>query len=704
MPYTPRYSIDHIPFLRLLLPLAIGIVWQYWATSIVSIVICGVLATLCGIGAWVARNNRFSTARHITFSTFVFTGTMCIGMIIYYCHMPRHEMPDTGNNCIATARITGPLVEQQNTYRTEATIIALHDDSATHSTQIDLQLHLQKSYTAGTLQQGDLIMFPPQLETIANNRNSLPYAFDYAHYMARKGILYRQYLRDNTWQLSTLNAPPTIYDRAAHIQQRCVENLYNSGLWHENASLLVALLWGDKTHLPDDVRHIFSAAGLSHILAVSGLHTGIIAFILWLLLLPLRFTVLNKARSIITIAILWIYAFITGLSPSVVRACIMATFVGTATLLNRHNTALNALCGSAVMILLFAPMQLFDIGFQLSYTAVAGILLMSPYLDIAYRLEWRNAIAQYISGIVAVSLSAQIATIPLAAYYFHYIPLWGLLSNLLLTPLLPLVVVVAILLQLFTATHSAGTWLIDMANTLTSSLISGANLIASLPGASIEGIWITPFMLLLYAIALLATWYAISRRTLQPGIVVLITILLMQGIVIYHTIRPSTPLALLPDTRQHTYLQLANSNHNCYIISTDSSHIVPRIGHEWRAHEQLQAQMVAHSDTISSTHIYIALPFIQYYNKRLLWVDENIWRYTHTQQPFDIDYAIITPGYTGKIKHLLKNFNIKNIILSNSIFSKRCEELATECEMENIPFHNSTDNGSWIYTPQQSDS
>ena len=206
MPYTPRYSIDHIPFLRLLLPMAIGIVWQYWATSIVSIVICGVLATLCGIGAWVARNNRFSTARHITFSTFVFTGTMCIGMIIYYCHMPRHEMPGTGNNCIATARITGPLVEQQNTYRTEATIIALHDDSATHSTQIDLQLHLQKSYTAGTLQQGDLIMFPPQLETIANNRNSLPYAFDYAHYMARKGILYRQYLRDNTWQLSTLNA------------------------------------------------------------------------------------------------------------------------------------------------------------------------------------------------------------------------------------------------------------------------------------------------------------------------------------------------------------------------------------------------------------------------------------------------------------------------------------------------------------------
>lgn len=696
---APRYTLDHIPFLRLLIPLIVGIAWQYTAPSDIILYVWCAIALVGAMATIVLRKHLFSVWRKISFATFVNAVFIAIGMAVCINNTVSKELPTTTANTLAIACIENTPTEQEYTYRTQATIVALNDSNDLRNIHLKVLLHLQKSYTARTLQSGDIILFRPQLQPIESSR--LPHSFDYSSFMARKGILYRQYLADGTWQLSQQQAPLSITQHAARIQQRCIESLKRCQLSQENQSLLSALLWGYKADIPDSMRQYFSSAGLSHILAVSGLHTGIIAFILWIILYPLRYTPIPHTRGIITLIVLWAYAFITGLSPSVVRACIMASFVGIAEIINRPNTSLNALCGSAVMILLMAPMQLFDIGFQLSYTAVAGIILLSPYFNINNLHNTHNPILRYIAGLIAASLAAQIATIPLASYYFHYIPMWGLLSNLLLTPLLTPLVFMALIMQLCEVVGLPHAWVDHATDTTASLLCNGANTIATLPGAVIEGVWVSLPMLILYGIMIIAIWYSLSHRTLRPITIILLTLITMQGYILYETLRPSTPTVLLPSEREYSHLQLCDNNRNCLIISTDTCMSIPEAGQEWRIREHLTAQRVVAGDTLATEHIYTALPFIEYYGKRILWVDNNIWRYSHASTPLDIDYAIITEKYSGHISQLQKNFNIDNIILSAGVYPEKAQELIQECLQSDINYHDTRIQGVWCVIGDQ---
>ena len=696
--YTPpRYTLAHIPFLRILIPLIVGIVWQHVAPSTPALYICCSIALGAGMIAWRVRKQTFSATRQWSFGMAVFATFTTIGMAVCIINTPSTTLPQLSNSTIAIARIENTPTEQEYSYRTQATIVAFNDSNTSQKTEIKIQLYLQKSFTAQNLQCGDLIIFRPQLQPIENR--PIPYAFDYAQFMAQKGILFRQYLSDGDWQLSQFKSPLNLRYRAKHIQQQCLEALHRCQLSPETTALLSALLWGYKENIPTEIRQYFSAAGLSHILAVSGLHTGIIGLIIWIILYPLRYTSIRYVRGIITITLLWAYAFITGLSPSVVRACIMATFVGTATILNRRNTSLNALCGSAMMVLLFSPQQLFDIGFQLSYTAVAGIILFSPHLNIGNYLNCNNTIVRYICTLISTTLAAQIATTPLAAYYFHYIPIWGMLSNLLLTPLLTPLMLLAFAMQLFEALQLPHLWLDIATDILSRLLTTGANTIASLPGATIDGIWITLPTLLLYSIMLIAIWYAISRRTLRPATIIITALIALQCIILYDTVRPSTPLAILPTERKFTHIQLADNNRNCLIISTDSCQTIPTTGSEWRIHEHLKSQLILAYDTIATPHIYAALPFVEFYGKRILWIDNNDWRHTHSSHPIHIDYAIVTEKYTGRISPLLKNCQIDTIVLSAAIYPQKATELYQECVQHNIPCHNSQDNNTWYIKP-----
>lgn len=681
-----RYTINHIPFLRLLIPLIIGIVWQHWYTSdIIIYVWCGIVVC-SGIVAWVTRHNHAGNGHRYAFTLCTSAIIIVTSMVCYRCNTAQYTLPDIGENTVAIARIKNVPTEKEYSYSTQAVVVALYDSGTIHKSHLPLLLHFKKSHTSSHLTGGDIIIFKPNPQRIESS--VLPYAYDYAHQMALKGLVYRQYLNDNEWVLSKYTTSLSLQDYAQKIQSQCINTLYECELSADNSSLMAGILWGYREDISDTQREYFSAAGMSHVLAVSGLHTGIIAFILWLLLYPLRYTRLRKMQYPIVILTLWLYAFVTGLSPSVTRACIMATFIGVAHLINRRNTTLNALCGSAVIVLLIAPMQLFDIGFQLSYAAVAGIVLLSPYLDISRHIESSNAILRYISGIISVSLAAQLATLPLAAYYFHYIPVWGLLSNILLVPLLPVLVIMTFLLQLLHVSHITHTWLSDMTNSMANLFTQGAFSIAHLPSSTIDGVWITLPILLSYIVIIVSVWYMFSRKTLKPVIIPLLAIVIIQVLSIVETLTPSTPYAFVPREREYTNLQLSNHHHNCYIITTAPDTIPPRNGKEWRIREHLNTRFITPNDTINNDSIYIALPFIEYYGTRILWVDNNTWRYCNSNELFTIDYAIITEKYNGRIAHLLNNFDIDNIVLSASIFPLRAQSLQIECVEKGITYYN----------------
>lgn len=213
----------------------------------------------------------------------------------------------------------------------------------------------------------------------------------------------------------------------------------HSGLSQGAASFMAAVLLGEGDVDPD-VRENFSRAGLSHVLALSGTHVSTIVFLLAILLLPVEMAGNRKVRMGVTLAALWTYAMLTGMSPSVVRAVMMASFLIVGKLSGRHSNSLNSLFGAAVLILLFQPSALFMPGFQLSFVAVAGILLFVPPVMSRFRETrmGRNRVACLVAGAILLPLAAVAATAPLSSWHFHYFPVWLLVANLPVTLLLPL--------------------------------------------------------------------------------------------------------------------------------------------------------------------------------------------------------------------------------------------------------------------------
>lgn len=206
---------------------------------------------------------------------------------------------------------------------------------------------------------------------------------------------------------------------------------------------LTAMMFGDRSFLSDELKSSFSNAGVAHVLALSGMHVAIIMGIILLLLFPLCLLGLHGVRLWIAVILLWGYAYVSGLAPSTVRACIMTTFVVLALTLQRRNASGNALLAAAFTILVFDPYAIYDVGMQLSFLCVACILMFAGQLNPVNRHFHPRLYS--VTSSVLVSLVATIGTWVLVSYYFKKIPLLFLPANLLILPLLPVFMSIAVL-------------------------------------------------------------------------------------------------------------------------------------------------------------------------------------------------------------------------------------------------------------------
>lgn len=280
---------------------------------------------------------------------------------------------------------------------------------------------------------GDHIYMNARVSEVHTSGN--PGAFDYARFLRRQGISGRTYVADNRWKVRAMaDEEVPLRLRMARYRQG-LSAQYFSHLESEEAAIVAAMSLGDKRSLAAAQRQSFSATGVSHVLALSGLHLGIL-FSLYSLLFVNR---LRSRRgrvlaSLLGVALLWGFALLVGFPLSLVRATVMFTLWQLSVVLYSDRNSLNNLALAALLILLFSPASLFDIGFQLSFTSVFFILFLMPHVP---RPRWlhRSRLLSLVYGWLAVSIVAQIGTGPLVAYYFHTIPLVGLLGNLLAIPL-----------------------------------------------------------------------------------------------------------------------------------------------------------------------------------------------------------------------------------------------------------------------------
>lgn len=288
------------------------------------------------------------------------------------------------------------------------------------------------------LKPGNKVMIAGTLREPAGERN--PGDFNYRDYLLEQGI---------TAQLSSSNpddfvivdshANPfgnLVYSARINID-KALHSLYN----FQTAGLLRGLLLADRSLIDYSIRENFINAGVIHVLAVSGLHVGYIVMIYFLLLG--RFNVILK--YILTIIGLFFFVLITGAPPSVLRASIMASVILISLLANRTHNNFNALALAAFIILLINPKELFNPGFQLSFSAVLSIFIIMPAFQKFINSKTKNKYVRYILLFMAVSLAAQIGTIPFTVYYFEKLSIVSLFANLFVIPLIGVVVGIGLL-------------------------------------------------------------------------------------------------------------------------------------------------------------------------------------------------------------------------------------------------------------------
>ena len=322
-----------------------------------------------------------------------------------------------------------------------------------------------------------------------------PGAFDFGSYLLQKGYSGQVFLRAGEWGYLDRGrgSPSFIKEWQSYLLQEI-----ESWRWSkERESVFKALLLGYKNDLTNELKSDFAAAGAMHLLAVSGLHVGIVYLLLSYLFVGLRyFKNLQLVSSILIILGIWLYAFISGASPSVLRSATMFSIMAAAQNLERPGSSFRSIFLSAFLMLIYNAQWLFDLGFQLSYSALLGILIWQPKIESLLHIKSRAL--NWLYKLVSVSLAAQIGTLPLSLYYFHQFPTYFWLSNILMIPLVTLLMYSGFLLLLLGQSEVLAL-AYDLLGNLFGLLINLNDFIANLPLALIVNIPFSALQALLLA-------------------------------------------------------------------------------------------------------------------------------------------------------------------------------------------------------------
>lgn len=379
-----------------------------------------------------------------------------------------------------------------------------------------------------TVNYGDELLIPATYTPIDPPFN--PGEFNYKQYLAHQNIYVQAFV--DMYQLIVFrrNAGNAVVAYAFKLRQRLVGCFKQ--YMHEESAISVAstLILGYKAELDQQVLSAYSETGTVHVLSVSGAHVAIIFWIINLLLGFMdnyRYGKLLKA--VIVIGLIWWYALLTGLSPAVYRAAVMISFIIIGKTYNRQINTLNILAASAMLLLLFNPFLLTDVGFQLSYLAVAGLIIFQPMVQ-----GWLDVDNKWLDKLwllCSASIAAQVITFPLSAYYFHQFPVYFLLSNLFI--LLPsFIIMCAGMLFLFTAQFSfvaLNKWVAYALEQTILFMNKGLQLIAHAPYALMDKIWISRWeCLLLFAVMIL--FFGVLYYKKSTGLTAMLVCLLLLSV------------------------------------------------------------------------------------------------------------------------------------------------------------------------------
>lgn len=560
--------------------------------------------------------------------------------------------------------VTSPgscFTEKTKIQFTKATVKAIYKNDNNvklllHTTDpFESNCYLRAYDVSDSLVEGDEIFFTGLLKPIHNDTSNDDFLrlFYYRHDIHYEGtasqISVYQFSHHNLWT-----------KRFNRIKQSCVDILISSHLNEATSNFIIASLLGDDKYLDPNFREKYSMAGLAHMLALSGMHVAILGIVFSFLLMPFSLAGLRKVVCVVLILLLWIYAILTGMSSSVVRAVLMVTFVMIARLLEYKYSSLNSLSLAAIAILIFVPQELFAPGFQLSFLAMLFLIVLPRVINVP---RHPNFFARWSINYLIFTISAVIGTLGLAVYYFHIFPLFFLITNIPCSLIFPPILIGGMIVLLLGLYGLDFIWVDKIIDFLYNVLNWIIETIVNWPFTSVTDLYIpieSVIAYYLFIITAISAYYYRNR--------IMATIGLIMGFVVFLLlISPKTPspcIVIINDGSGASIADIKYSNNSRIFLTCNKAVEEAVVSHVYRSIEEQLRQRGIEMMEIIHTDMSGAGAILSTNGHRVLIINDDCM---NTSQYEPVDVIIVMPFYRGNINELCRKMQCDEVILTTGL-------------------------------------
>jgi competence protein ComEC len=686
-----------IPFVRLLVPLILGIVlaWYYPFNhaNLLLLIISGIL-----IAAFWGALLHYQKRRLYLFNHYI--GLIAHLMIALFAYqITCRHLPGSEPSYFANFRSKSLLISinseptlRNDILRFEARVHFADRVTVKGNLLIALKVVTNR---ASQIKYGDMMLVPAAYQEVEPPYN--PDEFDFKYYLKTRKILHQSFINEHETLKIDSGYGNQIMAFALNLRRKIVDQFRTHINGQEAASLASTLIMGYRADLSPEILNAYAKTGTMHVLSVSGMHVALFFLLFSFLLKPLdQHKNLRIAKLFLLIFLVWFYALLTGFSPSVNRAALMLSFVIIGKAVNKSMNAYNLLAVSAFILLLINPLYLFDIGFQLSYLAVFGLVFIHPI--IYEKMYFSNKILDAAWAYLALSLAAQIITAPLSMYVFHQFPLYFLFSNLLIVIPVTLImyvgVVFVLLLPLGILLNPMGLILYHLIAFTNQAL----QWIESMPFASLQGIWFDQWQLILLYLIIFSGLMAFLNKNkflLFTALICSVLFLLSLNLVAYRTnatqklifysLRKNSAIAFINGKKIHLVTEL-NPEDKAYLFS-----VKPSLEH-------LGSRYMTWHDPGAS---YYSAAFCQ--QKGLMQFGNfKVMRWgakmngQSLNKMIKTDILLLSGNPDIKLKDLERSVSFKRLLIDGTNPDYKIKKWMLEARSLGLPYHVLKKNSAWI--------
>ena len=626
---------------------------------------------------WLWSRKQF--IQTIFFGIAVYLCFFAIGYLSYQMRLPQFQakhythLVAEKTSVLIQVKITQPLKPDKFNLKYFAEVSAINGQASSGKILVNLS---KKSPPKSLLADEILLLYAP-ISEIPKPLN--PHQFDYSAYLKSLGVYGEIRIAENQI-LEVIPGKPTLLGTAQNFRTSIISKLQNTNLEYDERAIIQALVLGEKKDIDKSLYEAYAAAGAVHILAVSGLHVGILYVILAFLFKPLlkiRYGAIYQ--SILIILLLWGFAMLSGLSPSVTRAVTMFSFFAVAKLLNRETNSINTLFLSFLTLLIINPFWLFQVGFQLSYLAVFFIVWLMP---IFYKIGYsRYPLVRKVYTIIAVTICAQLGVLPLSLYYFHQFPGLFLLTNIVVLPFLTVLMFGGILIVILAFFEILPHWLSASYNYLIENLNGFINWVAVQDEFLFKNIHFSALKVLGAYLLIITLSLFLMKMKYSRLCNTLVAICLFIGICIYDEYKNSANQLIVFQKSKQTLIGYKNGK-NFIVFKNDSVE-----------NTMEYPPIKSYKTAINASNFSEAeLPSICNYNEKRILIIDSLGIFPRQVKA---EIILLTNSPRINLNRLIDSLEPKQIIADGSNYFSYVERWEESCKIKKLPFWHTAKQGAF---------